>query len=417
MSFFMNDSLRNDLHKRTSLILQGSNPDDPVSKTLPVYVHNYHSLWPLEPSRDMISQVYNLPTTVYKAINRNDGLPYTIRKINNFRLTANPAQSIETWKQIRHPNIITLKEVFVSQQFDNINCIFFVYDYHPGAETIEQKYLQNDDLRVIPEDTLWSFAIQLCSAFRTIHAYGLSCKNLSPSKILETGKNRIRINCLGIEDVLKADVGLSNESQREDILHLGRFLLILACKSMKATNNVSRSLEYIGRCYSSDFKELVISLLGNKDSLSLTLDDVWRLLGPKLNVQIDSLYSYSDMLESELAKELENGRLFRLLAKLGFINERPEYDISSSWSETGDRYLLKLFRDYTFHQVYEDGNPVIDFAHVVECLNKLDVGTDEKVLLTSRDEKSMLVLSYRDLKRCLNDAFYELLQKSRTVMY
>jgi PAB-dependent poly(A)-specific ribonuclease subunit 3 len=45
--------------------------------------------------------------------------------------------------------------------------------------------------------------------------------------------------------------------------------------------------------------------------------------------------------------------------------------MSSNWSETGDRYLLKLFRDYVFHQVYEDGNPYIDFAHVIDCLNKV----------------------------------------------
>lgn len=34
--------------------------------------------------------------------------------------------------------------------------------------------------------------------------------------------------------------------------------------------------------------------------------------------------SYNDELESELSKELENGRLARLLCKMGFINERPE---------------------------------------------------------------------------------------------
>ena len=31
-----------------------------------------------------------------------------------------------------------------------------------------------------------------------------------------------------------------------------------------------------------------------------------------------------DWLEAELSKEVENGRLFRLLAKLGTITERPE---------------------------------------------------------------------------------------------
>lgn len=42
-----------------------------------------------------------------------------------------------------------------------------------------------------------------------------------------------------------------------------------------------------------------------------------------------------------------------------------------SWSETGDRYLIKLFRDYVFHQVDENGYPVVDMAHVLMCLNKV----------------------------------------------
>lgn len=45
----------------------------------------------------------------------------------------------------------------------------------------------------------------------------------------------------------------------------------------------------------------------------------------------------------------------------------------------GDRYLLKLFRDFVLHQVQEDGTPVLDWGHVVECLNKLDAGVPEKV--------------------------------------
>ena len=42
-----------------------------------------------------------------------------------------------------------------------------------------------------------------------------------------------------------------------------------------------------------------------------------------------------------------------------------------SWSETGDRYLLKLFRDHLFHQVTEAGTPWIDLSHIVSCLNKV----------------------------------------------
>ena len=43
----------------------------------------------------------------------------------------------------------------------------------------------------------------------------------------------------------------------------------------------------------------------------------------------------------------------------------------SRWSETGDRYIIKLFRDYVFHQVDEHGNPVINLSHVLTCLNKV----------------------------------------------
>ena len=46
------------------------------------------------------------------------------------------------------------------------------------------------------------------------------------------------------------------------------------------------------------------------------------------------------------------------------------------WSETGDRYIVKLFRDYVFHQVDEMGNPVLDLSHVLTCLNKVIVSFD-----------------------------------------
>lgn len=45
--------------------------------------------------------------------------------------------------------------------------------------------------------------------------------------------------------------------------------------------------------------------------------------------------------------------------------------MDASWAETGDRYMLKLFRDYVFHQVDDSGAPYIDMAHITQCLNKV----------------------------------------------
>ena len=75
------------------------------------------------------------------------------------------------------------------------------------------------------------------------------------------------------------------------------------------------------------------------------------------------------------------------------------------WSETGDRYIIKLFRDYVFHQMDEQGNPVLNMSHVLTCLNKLDAGTDEKIMLVARDEQNCLVVSYKEIKACIDGAF------------
>lgn len=105
------------------------------------------------------------------------------------------------------------------------------------------------------------------------------------------------------------------------------------------------------------------------------------MIGARFYTQLDAAQLRLDVLENELAKELENGRLFKLLVKLATINERPELNMEPTWAETGDRYMLKLFRDYVFHQVTADGRPWLDLAHVVACLNKLDSGSQDKVII------------------------------------
>jgi len=54
----------------------------------------------------------------------------------------------------------------------------------------------------------------------------------------------------------------------------------------------------------------------------------------------------------------------------------------------------------------------LDLAHVVQCLNKLDAGVTEKVKLSSRDQQNVLIVSYAELHRSLEQAFGELLRSS-----
>lgn len=75
--------------------------------------------------------------------------------------------------------------------------------------------------------------------------------------------------------------------------------------------------------------------------------------------------------------------------------------MDTTWSETGDRYMLKLFRDYLFHQVTEDGRPWLDMSHIVQCLNKLETGSLERVSNCRKKKKS----SRRNTKFFIMDVF------------
>jgi PAB-dependent poly(A)-specific ribonuclease subunit 3 len=136
-------------------------------------------------------------------------------------------------------------------------------------------------------------------------------------------------------------------------------------------------------------------------------------ISSQLMSTFDSALHMDDQLTSDLSRELENGRIVRLMTKLNLVNERPEYELDPRWSESGERYFLKLFRDYVFHQVDAQGDPVVDLGHVLTCLNKLDAGSDEKITLISRDEQSCFIVSFKEVKKALESSFQALMKPTR----
>ena len=54
----------------------------------------------------------------------------------------------------------------------------------------------------------------------------------------------------------------------------------------------------------------------------------------------------------------------------------------------------------------------MDLGHVVMTLNKLEAADEEKIVLTSRDGKTLMIVSYADVARCLEASYGELCQAS-----
>nr|XP_018265297.1 PAB-dependent poly(A)-specific ribonuclease subunit PAN3 [Kwoniella dejecticola CBS 10117]OBR87455.1 PAB-dependent poly(A)-specific ribonuclease subunit PAN3 [Kwoniella dejecticola CBS 10117] len=427
-SFFIPDDLRRMLQARNEAVYQGTQSGS--SAGLPAELGIYHSLKiirspnqppPQNPStQNAPSKVYVHPAPVYKAVSSVDGNVYCLRRIEGYKLVNESAfGAIDTWRRMRHPNIVGLREAFTTKAF-NDNSLILVYDYHPLSTTIWDEHLipnpsvaQNSNVPSgrgrtglpIQERVLWSYITQIANALKAIHSSGLAARNLDPSKILVTGKNRIRLNGCGVWDVLAYDPSTHvGHYQQEDLVSFGKLIISLCCDFFQPGQHPALPLDHIQRNYSPDVKTLVMFLI-SKPSPMKSVDEAIKIMGPRILNELDAMQNYADTLESDLGAQMENGRIIRLLTKLGFINERAEFELDPRWADTGDRYILKLFRDYVFHSVGVDGKPILDLSHVLTCLNKLDAGLDERIMLVSRDDQSCLVVTYREIKHCIEAAF------------
>ena len=130
-------------------------------------------------------------------------------------------------------------------------------------------------------------------------------------------------------------------------MSLGYLILSLAARTLVGPKNVDQALLLMQQHFSPDLQHVVTTLLTGKSAAS----QICHMMSERIHDEYDSALAAGDALHSHLRNEYDNGRMLRLLIKLGFMNERPEYAHAPQWSETGDRYVLKLFRDYVFHQV------------------------------------------------------------------
>ncbi|CAO3654961.1 unnamed protein product [Mucor fragilis] len=304
-SFYIPDNLKEQLLKRNDATIAAAAP---ASETgLPEQVHVYHSLCRME---DNPGKVLGHSSWVYKAVCRNNGKYYTMVRIEGFRLVNEQAMSIvKQWRKIKHANIVSIREAFTTRAFGDSSLVF-IYDYHPCSITLYEAYFSPQAQALlharfqaagingmpVPETTLWSFITQMASALKTIHSAGLSARTIEPTKIIMTSKNRLRISCAGLVDVLQFDTMTQAQRvvqhQQEDLLDFGKLIISLACNSpapvvVATAASATPSFEYMSRFYSPDLKNVAYYLLG-KPSLSKSIDEVFALMGPRLLHELNS---------------------------------------------------------------------------------------------------------------------------------
>ena len=149
-----------------------------------------------------------------------------------------------------------------------------------------------------------------------------------------------------------------DELQREDMRALGCLLLSMTTGTEVSVSDVYRNTtqqqqsmflnQYLGftrQNYSRDLHSLIETLL-NPTMPPPPIRAVASSMAVRVFEEMDGVHSSMDSMHDALMGVYESGRALRLMLKLAFVNERPEFGIDQRWSESGDCYILKLFRDF-----------------------------------------------------------------------
>lgn len=331
-------------------------------------------------------------------------------------------RAIKKWNEVNSAGVVSFIDAFTTRQFKDGSSLIIVTNYHPLSKTLLEVHFSTtntsryrNQLPRISEDILWAYIVQITVAIKAVHQANFAVRCMHLSKVILTEKNRIRLNACPIFDILhyeqRRDI---KELQYEDLHLFGILMLSLATVNASITPQTNpqvlqTSIDSLSRIYSAELVDTIMWLLTTPSSPETKdLQTFIRGISGRMATAFDSSLQANDELTSDLGRELENARLVRLMAKLGNINERPEYENNPQWSETGNQYTLKLFRDYVFHSVDPEGRPVTDMAWIIKCLNKLDAGSDEKIQLTSRDGENCFIVSFKEIKKQVNTAWGDL---------
>ena len=362
-------------------------PADPQHKAVPLPYCNAFLLDDAAQQKRRGRSSFGYPSATFQVTNRDDGHLYCLKRFDNVRSVSHKiALAVsERWTTARavqeHPGVVPFYQCFVAQR-----AVFFVHQYIPGGRTLSERLLMGSSQQQlgggcggpVSESVLWSCIAQLVSVIRTIHGSNLAVRTIRLQHILSnhcifgsdnggypstattaptgSGRLRLRLGSLGVVDALEFEARKHvADLQMEDMRDLGRLILSLAtatdvCAATTATDvcaeTMNRCEQYMAQHYSLELHSLAMTLI-RRGPRPPSILEVSRAIAARMSFEEqDAVYRALDRTERALSSEYESGRALRLLLKLGFVNERPELGPNRRWTQSGDCYMLTLFRDY-----------------------------------------------------------------------
>jgi PAB-dependent poly(A)-specific ribonuclease subunit 3 len=395
-------------------------PDDPRVRDLP---SEFVQVWPLDEASKPagITGSTGYPSRVYKAVRLADGVAFAVRRVDNIKVPVDVLRAVfSRWTAAgavsSHPNIVALRFCPTTQKGERAT--LFAHDFVTGARNLQQLFFSGGrSPPPITEGLLWRVTTDVLLALRAVHSAGLSMHGVSAERVLIAPDGRALLSGAGVLEALDHDSDWPIASlQASDLRGLGEALVQLICGARVATQpvNLAKSVQFVASRVSPRLVRLLHALLGATPPPAARLLE--ELVAPQTPYLYESLLRRTEALEQLLMLEAGSGRMLRLMVKLMHVLDRPESETDRSWGASGDKAALAAMRDVIFHQVDDSGRPRLDPSHVVECLQKLDCGDPERVLLPARDGQSLMMADWGTLRGLLQESFMSLAQATEGAM-
>lgn len=375
-------------------------------------------------------------TMCYRSVNRFNGKQVLLRRLVQTKATVAASAAIgEMYRQFRHPCLVPLHSVTHTTEFA-LGSVDIIAEYRwvRGATRVSDlgaSAASSSSVATITEATLWSMACQLVGLILHFHNSGTALRGLHISKLLFVEiTGRVMLAGVGMLDLLEASITgrtpagllacshmtdavgsiqaaerstLQQRLFREDLQALG---LVLTQLVTRTTNPNATLADASGHHAAVAISPSMTNLITALREGSYRVSEICRGLGERLASEVGHQAATADYILSEAAKEVHNGRLLSLLMKLNVASGvlAHHHHLGGSIGEY-DMVALRLFAQYLFDQVDEDGAPRHDLGHIYFALNKLDSASEDVIQLIGLDnDTTVLVVSFKELKTSLERA-------------
>jgi NIMA (never in mitosis gene a)-related kinase len=240
---------------------------------------------------------------VYKVLKKSDKQVYVLKQISLFGLNQNQIEEVKNEAKIlAQLNSSWIVKYFES--FEESNNLDIVMEYCDGGDLSNFLNIMMKTGKLLNEDKIWKFFIQICLGLAYIHGKKILHRDLKTLNIFLTKEEKVKIGDLGVAKVLSHHTNFANTfvgtpyylspeiceekpyNEKSDVWALGCILYEMATYKhpFNATNQGALILkilkgEYapISSKYSSDLRKMINMMLERNDFKRPSMNDLIKL--------------------------------------------------------------------------------------------------------------------------------------------